>query len=73
MGWRAVYYIFAFVTLIIGLVYAFFYTDPEKSKILSTNELQLIHKGKSEAHIKTKKFTPYMVCIFRIKSNSSVL
>ncbi|CAB3397530.1 unnamed protein product [Caenorhabditis bovis] len=59
MGWRSIYYIFGFLTLLFHFIFFFFYTDsPKLHKNVSSLELSRIEKGKNEgANIQSK--TPY--------------
>uniref|UniRef100_A0A914E244 Major facilitator superfamily (MFS) profile domain-containing protein n=1 Tax=Acrobeloides nanus TaxID=290746 RepID=A0A914E244_9BILA len=59
IGWPYVYYFHAIASACLFFSWFFFYLDrPEQ--IVSTREIENIHKDKTQAHINMDKFIPYL-------------
>jgi MFS family permease len=62
LGWTWVHYIHGIICAILFILWFVLYDDdPKQSKFVSSKELNVIYKGKSEAHKNQCSFVPYKV------------
>ncbi|KAI6207904.1 MFS domain-containing protein [Aphelenchoides besseyi] len=65
LGWPWVHYFHGGFTLLLFALWAvFYYDDPVDSPFVSTREVAIIHKNKTEAHKHHSSFIPYRVLGF---------